>query len=81
MQETRQIKQIIGQNIRARRDELGFSRAKVAQEMGIEPILIYKWERGQHRPADHNLTAIAGILGREVVWFYTDHNNGKRAVA
>lgn len=36
-------------------------------------MTVSRWERGEHRPNDANLIALAGVLGQTVAWFYTDH--------
>lgn len=73
MQVARQIPQIIGTNIARRRAELKLSRRGLAVELGTDQTLIFKWERGQHRPSDHYLAELSRVMGRDVGWFYTDH--------
>lgn len=73
MQVTRQIKQIIGENIRHRRDELKLSRRELAIRIGADQTMIYKWEVGKHRPDDTYLAELAQALGKEMVWLLTDH--------
>lgn len=73
MQGTLQLKQIIGQNIRALRDEEGLTRKAFGARAGLDQMLVYKWERGLHRPSDTHLAALSLAFGVEPVWFYTDH--------
>lgn len=75
MQGTRQIKQIVGENIRARRDAIGLSRRALGIKIDVDQNLIYKWERGQHRPTDENLSALSVELGTDIGWLYTDHSD------
>lgn len=76
MQASRQIKQIIGENIAARRAERGLSRAKLGLLAGgIDAQSIYKWERGHHRPHDESLAAIAHALESDLHWFFVDHRS------
>lgn len=85
MQANRQIKEIIGSNIQRQRLAKDMSRRTLAEKVGVDQMLVYKWERGLHRPADHNLAAVAVKLGRELAWFYVDRGpfdatkNGKKA--
>ena len=76
MQGTRQISLMVGQNIRARRVELGLSRTALARRMPckVNENAIYRWERGVHRPTDRYFVALAEALDREISWFYTDHD-------
>lgn len=36
-------------------------------------MLVYKWERGDHRPNDENMAALAHFSGRAISWFYENH--------
>lgn len=38
-----------------------------------DPQQISKWERAIYKPADETLFALAEALGRDLAWFYTDH--------
>lgn len=73
MQAPRQIKQIIASNIASERERLGLSRRAFGDLIDADQMLVYKWERGLHRPGDENLAALARELERDVSWFYTDH--------
>jgi transcriptional regulator with XRE-family HTH domain len=73
MQVDRQIRQIIGDNIAALRKEKGLSRRAFGDALGVDQMLVYKWERGVHRPNDVNLAALAAYSGHGPAWFYTDH--------
>lgn len=42
----------------------GLSPAQLAQEVGVSPMTISRWESGQSLPTAHNLSAIAQVLGR-----------------
>lgn len=37
-----------------------------------DAMAVSRWERGENRPNDENMIALAEILGREVSWFYED---------
>lgn len=79
MQVTRQIRQIVGENILARRTEMKLSRRDLALKLGVDQGVIYKWERGLHRPSEQNLGQLAIELDRDVFWFYVDR--GERTAA
>lgn len=75
MQAQRQIKQIVGENIRALRAEKRLTRRAFGDVAGIDAMSIYKWERGLHRPSDKSLAVLAASFDREMAWFYTDHDS------
>jgi transcriptional regulator with XRE-family HTH domain len=81
MQTTRQIKQIIGENIRARRDALGLSRRELGRRIDADQTMIYKWEKGMHRPEDRYLEALVPELGVDYAWLVTDHTIPRLAAA
>lgn len=74
MQATPQIKQIIGANIKALRKAKGLTRRALADLIDADQMLIYKWERGMHRPADENLSALAIALHVDMAYLLTDHS-------
>jgi transcriptional regulator with XRE-family HTH domain len=64
----------IGTRIRERREELGLSRRKLVQRMEgvVTENDIYRWERGQHRPNDQTLDALAKALEVDVSYFLVE---------
>lgn len=66
--------QRMGERLRARRDELGLSRSDVARQLPgkTNENAVYRWEKGQHRPNDDTLEALAGVLKTTVSYFLTD---------
>lgn len=74
MQAPLQIKQVVGQNIATARATLGLSRRAFSELVGVDQMLVYKWERGQHRPNDDNLASLASVTNRDVSWFYVDRS-------
>lgn len=64
----------MGERIRERREELGLSRADVARAMPgkTNENAIYRWEKGQHRPNDDALEALAKALDVNVAYFHAD---------
>ena len=73
MQATRHLTQVIGANIASVRAEKKLSRRAFGDEIGVDQMLVYKWERGLHRPSDVNLAALVSVTGKDAAWFYTDH--------
>ena len=66
---------ILGRNIRAARGELDLTQRQVAVKLGVDSMLVSKWERGWHRPSDENLIALAGLFKCDVGWLYTNHDS------
>lgn len=79
MQAPRQIKEIVGSNIRAARSERGLSRRAFGDLIGVDQMLVYKWEKELHRPNDENLAALAEEMDVDLSWFYTDHEKEQAA--
>jgi transcriptional regulator with XRE-family HTH domain len=77
MQIIRQIKQIVGENIRVRRDELGLTRRELGRRIDADQTMIYKWEKGLHRPEDRYLSVLSLELGVDLAWLLTDHSDEK----
>lgn len=80
MQANRQIETILAENIEAARKRCKLTRRALAAKVnGVDPLAIYRWERAGVIPNAQNLQALAGALGCDVAWFYTDHSNGQEA--
>ena len=64
----------MGQRIRERRDELGYSRSDVARLMPgkTNENAVYRWEKGQHQPNPDTLQALAKALGCDVAYFMSE---------
>lgn len=56
------IRRIAGQNIKARRDELGFSQEDLADKSGVHRTYISGLERGVRNPTINIIQAIAVAL-------------------
>jgi transcriptional regulator with XRE-family HTH domain len=75
-QATRQIKHIVGENIRAARDASGMTQHVLAAALGMASghTAVGRWERGLVLPSPATFSRIADVLGRDISWFYTDHD-------
>ncbi len=65
---------LVGRNLRIARKSRGLTQHQLAVALGCEDMAISRWERGQNRPSDINLVAIAEVFSREVAWFFTKHD-------
>lgn len=79
----RQIKTIIGENIRAAREARGWSQADLARHLPglVESPSISRWERGIVTPGMPYMTALADVFERDLAWFYTDRADEPGPVA
>jgi transcriptional regulator with XRE-family HTH domain len=78
-QPSRQIKTIVAANVQAARLSQGLTQSQLAAQIGVESMAVSRWERGQVRPSDSNLQALASVLGHDPSWFFVDRN--KKAAA
>jgi transcriptional regulator with XRE-family HTH domain len=74
-QATRQIRHIVGENIRFARDAKGLTQHELAVAIGVGSggHATSRWERGAVLPSMSSLERLAEILGRDIHWFYIDH--------
>lgn len=49
--------------IRELRDAHGWTQLELAIKLGVTPVTVYNWERGQHMPTAPQLRALACVLG------------------
>lgn len=63
---------VIARNVRAARGEE--RQRDLAARLGVDPMRVSDWERGEHVPSMGNLAALAMATGRDMAWFYTDHD-------
>jgi transcriptional regulator with XRE-family HTH domain len=64
--------QWVGTRIRMRRQSLGMSMARMAEQLGIGRQNVDKWERGETRVFVGQLYEVAQILDVDPGWFYRD---------
>lgn len=69
---SRSLAATVGTNIRAARRAADLTQNELAALVGVDLMMVSRWERGVHRPNDENLCALATALGRDVSWFYTE---------
>ncbi len=62
--------EMIGEKIRARRERLGFSQARLADAIGLTLQQVQKYERGINRVSASKLFCIAHVLSEDVGHFY-----------
>lgn len=68
------IKSTIGANVKWAREARGWTQLQLASRIGVDPVVISRWERGKNRPSDAYLAAAAIALDRPEDWFYVDHS-------
>lgn len=49
--------------IRTLRDERGWTQLELGNVIGVTPVTVYNWERGQHMPTAIQLRALARAFG------------------
>lgn len=52
---------LLARNLRAARRQLGLTQTQVAAKLGVHPITVSNWERGQFQPDDQTLEALADL--------------------
>jgi transcriptional regulator with XRE-family HTH domain len=51
------------QTIRELREERGWTQLQLGNMLGVTPVTVYNWERGQHMPTAPQLRALARAFG------------------
>jgi transcriptional regulator with XRE-family HTH domain len=74
-QATRQIRHIVGENIRTARLAAGLTQHQLAVALGAFSggHGVSRWERGLVLPSPATFARLADVLGRGISWFYIDH--------
>ena len=62
--------QIIGARIRALREGKGLTRVALAERIGVNPMTIYRWERGGAAPREDFLFRLLKELGATIGQLY-----------
>jgi transcriptional regulator with XRE-family HTH domain len=66
----------LGERIRTARG--GRTQRELADELGVDPITVSRWERGAIEPSGRRIREIAEATGKTEAWFYRSRN-GKAA--
>lgn len=64
----------VGGRIRMRRNFLGFSQEKLADQLGITFQQVQKYENGSNRVGSSRLYAISKVLGAPIAFFFDGYN-------
>jgi len=51
------------QTIRELREGRGWTQLELGNRLGVTPVTVYNWERGQHMPTAPQLRALARAFG------------------
>lgn len=55
---------VIGKNIKARREAMGLSQGRLSRELGMcSNALVSTWERGMHSPGAYALMQLSRVFG------------------
>ena len=76
--EWKRIARVIGDTVNVKRKELGLSVAKLSQEVGVSPAVIYALEAGDKLPRLENVNAILNAIGAVIVLGGTDKPQAHR---
>jgi transcriptional regulator with XRE-family HTH domain len=77
---TEGLKALVGRNIATAREDKGWSQVELANRSGVNDAQrVSKWERGIYMPSTDALTGLASALGKDLGWFFTDHDPSKAA--
>lgn len=57
------IEEIVGDNIRQERENLGLSQADLAEAIKIKPQTVYRWEKGKAWPTSKNVGSLSNLFG------------------
>lgn len=67
--------EIIGKNIIAARNEMGYTQKDLADKLAISPQNISKWERGISTPDVITLLQISEVLNKDINYFLISNKN------
>lgn len=64
---------MVGRNIRAHRKAAGLTQHDLAVKLGRgDAMTVSRWERGEHKPGDEYLCALADLFGCAPGDFFVD---------
>lgn len=64
-----------GARLRFAREAAALTQEQLAQLASVALRTIQRWESGESEPRARQTIALAMALGRDVAWFYTDHDD------
>lgn len=68
------IKRRISANIALAIEQEGITVAEVARRIEGHERAVRRWRNGEGAPDVESLAKLAMVLGRDLNWFYTDHD-------
>jgi transcriptional regulator with XRE-family HTH domain len=68
----RQIKQVVGDNLKAARKRKGLKLRELGDLVGKTEAHVWRWENGKHKPTDATLMELARVLDVSYADFFTD---------
>lgn len=68
-----QIVTTVGRNIARARVACSLTQRALAADLGLDTRAVNRWERGGILPSPANLTKLSERLGRDIAWFYVEH--------
>lgn len=70
---SRNLTATFARNIKAARKAAGMTQHELAVALGRgDAMTVSRWERGEHRPSDEYLIALADVFGLSVADFFSD---------
>lgn len=72
------VNELVGNRIKIRRKELGYSGKKMAEKLGVSQQQYSRYERGLNKLDLSYLVIIANYLDTPIYWFFEDCFNPKK---
>lgn len=72
------VNELVGNRIKTRRKELGYSGKKMAEKLGVSQQQYSRYERGLNKLDLSYLVIIANYLETPIYWFFEDCFNPKQ---
>jgi transcriptional regulator with XRE-family HTH domain len=67
-------RELIGRNIAAAMDEAEITSAELARRLATHERGVRRWRNGEVAPTLDNLARLAREFGKDIAWFYTEHD-------
>lgn len=65
-----------GDRLAGAREQMGMSRAELAQRLGVETTTLSAWEEDLSEPRANKLQMLAGVLNVSLTWLLTAEGDG-----